>query len=97
MEQTLARSIKDKINYKRNEKERVEINFIATFHFITAILIFGLLFYVFDPIITYLDATFPTTGPYAMVMFWLWGVLAAINLFGSGIRLIMLMQSQRGV
>jgi hypothetical protein len=75
----------------------IKIDFIPTFHFITAILVFGLLFYVFDPIITYLNATFPTTGPYAMVMFWIWGILAAINLFGSGIRLVMRMQQQRGI
>jgi len=64
---------------------------------LTSLIIFGLLFYVFDPIITYLNATFPTSGPYAMAMFWLWGILAAINLFGSGIRLVMLMQERRGI
>lgn len=71
------------------------MDFIPTFHFITAIILFGLLFYMYDPIITYLHEMFPTTGIYSTAMLFLWGVLAAVNLFGSGIRLLMKMQERR--
>jgi hypothetical protein len=57
---------------------------------------FGLLMYVYNPIITYLNAIFPTSGSYAAGMLWVWGILAIINLVGSGIRLIMKMQERRG-
>jgi len=59
---------------------------------VSAIFIFGLLFYVYDPIIVYLNSAYPTSGPYATAMFFLWGALAGVNLFGSGIKLIMSIQ-----
>jgi len=72
------------------------MDFIPTFHFISAIIIFGLLMYMFGPIITYLDEMFPTASSYATAMFFIWSILAAINLFGSGIRLVMKMQEKKG-
>jgi len=59
---------------------------------------FGLLFYIFDPIITYLRAEFPTDSgfvAYAEALFFMWAVLAGIVLLGSGIRLVMKMQEQK--
>jgi len=70
------------------------MDFIPFFKFVMSLIMFGLLFYVYNPIITYLDATFPTSGIYATVMFFLWGVLAGINVFGQGIKMIMEMQRQ---
>jgi hypothetical protein len=55
---------------------------------------FGLLMYVYRPIISYLNELFPTSGPYAEAMFWIWSILAIINLLGSGVRLIMKMQER---
>ena len=39
---------------------------------------------------------FPTASSYATAMFFIWSILAAINLFGSGIRLVMKMQEKKG-
>jgi len=80
---------------EKRRKEKV-MDFIPTFHFLTALVMFGLLMYVYNPIIAYLSDTFPTSGPYAAAMFWLWGILAVINLLISGIRLVMKMQEKRG-
>jgi len=74
------------------------MDFIPTFHFIISLIIFGLLFYVYNPIIIYLRAEFPTVAGfeiYAAALFFMWGVLAGVNLLASGIRLIMKMQEQR--
>jgi len=62
---------------------------MPTFHFITAIILFGLLFYLYSPIVQYLEVLMPVSGVWATAMFWLWGILAVINLLGSGIRLLM--------
>jgi len=70
------------------------LNFIPTFHFITALILFGLLFYFYDPLVNSLHATFPTSGIWSEAMFFFWGLLAAVNLFGSGIRLVLKMQEQ---
>ena len=72
------------------------MDFIPTFHFISAIFIFGLLMFMFGPIVDSLSEMFPTSGTYATAMFFIWSILAAINLFGSGIRLVMKMQQKRG-
>jgi hypothetical protein len=72
----------------------IYINFIPTFHFVTALVLFGLLFYFYDPLITWLNTAFPTSGIWSEAMFFFWGVLAAVNLFGSGIRLVLKMQEQ---
>jgi len=72
------------------------MDFIPSFHFLTALMIFGLLMYVYTPIVNYLNDMFPTSGPYATAMFWIWGLLAVINLLVSGIRLIMKMQEKKG-
>jgi len=37
----------------------------------------------------------PTTGSYATAMFFMLFIRAAINLFGSGIRLVMKIQEQQ--
>jgi len=50
---------------------------------------------MFNPIIQYLEVLMPTSGVWAAAMFWLWGLLAAINLFGSGIRFVMKMQERQ--
>jgi len=42
-----------------------------------------------------LQYNFPTYGIYANAMFFIWGALAIVNLFGSGIKLVMAMQEQR--
>jgi hypothetical protein len=55
-----------------------------------------MLMYLFGPIISALDVMFPTSGVYAQAMFFMWSILAAINLFGSGIRLVMKMQEKKG-
>jgi len=56
------------------------------------------LFYVYNPIIIYLRAEFPTVSGFetwAAALFFMWAVLAGINLLGSGIRLVMKMQEQQ--
>jgi len=55
----------------------------------------GLLLYVYNPVIDYLDATFPTSGIYAQAMFFIWGAIAVVNLFRAGISFIMQMQKQQ--
>ena len=71
------------------------IDFIPFFHFFSAIIMFGLLMYMYGPIVTYLNTVMPTSGIYATAMFFLWFILAGINLFGSGIRLVMKIQEQQ--
>jgi hypothetical protein len=71
------------------------MDYVPVFHFISALIIFGLLMYMFNPMIDYLSAVMgvdASTNVYAQAMFWLWGILAGINLFGSGIRFIMFME-----
>jgi len=51
--------------------------------------------YIYNPVITYLRAEFPTPASmilYANAMFAIWGALAGIMMLGSGIKLIMEMQ-----
>ena len=57
-------------------------------------MIFGLLMYVFNPIIEYLAEMFEVTGSFVTVMMFFWSILALINLFGSGIKLLMHMQKK---
>lgn len=52
--------------------------------------------YVFIPVVDYLNELFPTSGPYAETMMFLWSILAVVNLFSSGIKFVMMMQ-KRGV
>ena len=75
------------------------MDFIPTFHFVASLVLFGLLMYLFKPIIQYLSELMgitSSTNMYAGAMFFLWAILAGVNLFGSGIRLIMAMQERRG-
>jgi len=55
---------------------------------------FGMLVYFYNPLIDYLHSTFPTSGIWSEAMFFFWSILAVVNLFGSGIRLVMKMQEQ---
>ena len=71
------------------------MDFIPTFWFIGSLIMFGLLFYVYNPIVMYLNEMWPTSGPYGAAMLWLWGILVVINLLGSGIRLVMKMQERQ--
>ena len=71
------------------------MDYVPIFHFVSALIIFGLLMYMFGPMIDYLSTLMnvdASTNVYAQAMFWLWGVLAALNLFGSGLRFVMKMQ-----
>jgi len=61
---------------------------------VSAIVIFGVLMYVFKPVVAYLHELFPTSGNFAEAMFFMWSILAIINLFGSGIRYMMKMQER---
>jgi len=70
------------------------MDFIPAFYFITSLVIFGLLMYVFNPIIDYLQVMFSVSGPWAEAMMFFWSLLALINLFGSGIKFIMNMQKK---
>lgn len=76
------------------------MDFIPTFRFVVSLIMFGLLFYVYDPVITYMRDGFYTPGGggidpiYGQFLFWIWGIIAAINLFGSGIKLVMEMQKK---
>jgi len=68
-------------------------------HLISAIFIFGLMWFVFNPIVSGLSGFFgitASTSVYSAAMFFLWMALPAVNLFVSGIRFIMGMQKQRG-
>jgi len=71
------------------------MDYVPIFHFVSALIIFGLLMYMFGPMVDYLSTLMnvdASTNVYAQAMFWLWGVLAALNLFGSGLRFVMKMQ-----
>jgi len=71
------------------------MDYVPVFHFVSALIIFGLLMYMFGPMIDYLSTLMgvdASTNVYAQAMFWLWGILAALNLFGSGLRFVMKMQ-----
>jgi len=70
------------------------MDYIPTIHFISAIVLFGLFFYVYDPIVQGFFGLTPTSGDYSQAMFFLWMILPAINLFISGIRFIMTMQEE---
>lgn len=70
------------------------MDFIPAFYFVTSLMVFGLLMYVFNPIIEYLQTMFNVTGSWASAMMFFWSILAVINLFGSGIKFIMSMQKK---
>jgi len=72
------------------------MTYMHIFRFIASIVMFGLLMYVYDPIISYLNSTMPTSGPWATVMFAIWGCLAGVNLFSAGVAMIMDSQKKRG-
>jgi len=72
------------------------MDFIPVFRFIVSIIMFGLLYYVYDPVISYLNNTWPTSGTWATLMFAIWGLLAAVNLFSSGIKMVMDYQKKIG-
>ena len=51
--------------------------------------------YMFVPMVDYLSGLMGVTAGtsvWAQAMFWLWGILAGLNLFGSGLRFVMKMQ-----
>ena len=64
------------------------MDFILTFRFLVSIIIFGLLWYLYSPIIEFLNELMPTSGPWSSAMFFLWMTLPGVNLFVSGIRLV---------
>jgi len=68
------------------------MDYIPTVHFASAIVLFGLMFYIYDPIVNGFFSMQPTSGLYSQTMFFLWMILPAINLFISGIRFVMTMQ-----
>jgi len=73
------------------------MDFIPTFHFISSLVIFGLLMYMYNPTIEYLSGVMGIhagTNTYAAAMFFFWSIIALVNIFGSGIRLIMKMQQR---
>lgn len=70
------------------------MDFIPAFYFVMSLVMFGLLIYVFNPIIEYLNTMFDVSGPYATVMMFFWSILVLINLFGSGIKFMMSMQKK---
>jgi len=75
------------------------MDFIPTAWFITSLIIFGLLMYVYQPIITFLSDIMNInsgTSVWAEAMFFFWAVLALINLFGSGIKMVMAYQKRGG-
>jgi hypothetical protein len=57
-------------------------------------MLFGLMIYIYSPVVNYLSEVFPTTGGYSQAMFFIFAILPAINLFGSGIRYVMKMQER---
>jgi len=72
----------------------MQINFIPTFHFIVSLMLFGILIYFYSPLVDYLLEAFPVSGTWATAMVFFWNILAAVNLFGSGVRLVLKMQEQ---
>ena len=66
---------------------------VPAFRFIASLMAFGLLMFVYEPVVDYLVSICGTPAhTMTSVIFFLWGALAAINLFASGIKLIMEMQ-----
>jgi len=57
-------------------------------------MLFGILIYFYDPLVNYLLEAFPVSGVWAEAMIFFWSILAAVNLFGSGVRLVLKMQEQ---
>jgi len=68
---------------------------IPTVRFVASLIIFGLLISVYNPIVEYLRTMFSVTGEFAPVIFFLYFSLPAINLFVSGFKLIMEMQTRK--
>lgn len=68
------------------------MTFIPVFRFIASLIIFGLLFYAYNPIVEFLQTDYPVVGIYATAMFFLWIILPGVNVFGQGIRMVMAMQ-----
>lgn len=65
-----------------------------------SLVMFGLLFYVYNPVVQFLRSEYPSPAGmevYANAMFFIWGALAAVALFATGISYIMKMQEQRGM
>jgi len=74
------------------------MDIIPTFHFVSALVLFGLLMYMFNPIVDYLSGVMGIhagTNVYAAAIFFFWSILALVNIFGSGIKLVMKMQERR--
>ena len=68
------------------------MNFIPIAHFVSAIMLFGMMMYFFIPIVDFITTSFPTSGVYSTAIMFLFAVLPAINLFGSGVRFVIIMQ-----
>ncbi len=74
------------------------MNFIPILHFISAIALFGLVMYFFNPIV---DEVHEVTGleeddtVYTTAMFFFFDIIAAVNLFGAGIRFVIFMQGDK--
>ena len=68
------------------------MSIIKTVHLISALAIFGILMYFSQPITYYITDLFPTSGAASSFIMFMFAILPAINLFGSGFRFIMSMQ-----
>lgn len=75
------------------------MDFIPAFRFVAAIVVFGLLFYIYNPIVTYLSTIMGVTAStsiWAQVIFFFFAALPAVALFSSGIKMFMRYQKKGG-
>ena len=70
------------------------MSIIKTFHFVSALFIFGIMMYFFMPIVDYIHELFPTTGTASLFIITCYASLPVINLLGSGFRYIQAMQEK---
>jgi len=70
------------------------MNVTIYFRFVAAVTLFGISFYFLSDFLDLTREYLPTSGTYFGALIFLWGILPAIVLFISGIRLVIAAQKR---
>jgi hypothetical protein len=70
------------------------MNVTIYFRFIAAIILFGISFYFLNDFLGLTREYLPTSGSYFSALLFMWGILPAIVLFTSGVRLVIAAQKR---
>jgi len=71
------------------------LDIIPVARFVFSLWIFGIMFYMFDNVLTFVRDTLSTTDNFAGFLLLMWLALPLINLFIQGILLLMHVQKRR--